>query len=216
MKVRHGRYGAFLGCLRYPECKGIINIPKKGETVISQENMPKCPAIECPGTLVARKSRYGKTFYSCSTFPECDVIVNTLEQIETKYASHPRTAYVKKAPKGKGKVTKETKTTKTTKVASKTVKKKAPAEKKKKERTSSMPPQPLSPVLAAIVGAQEMSRSEVTKKLWEYIKAHDLQDPANKRLIRPDENLGSVFGTNEPVDMFKMAGLLNPHFIKKI
>ena len=35
MKVRHGRYGAFLGCIRYPECKGIVNIPKKGETASS-------------------------------------------------------------------------------------------------------------------------------------------------------------------------------------
>ena len=43
MKVRHGRYGAFLGCTRYPECKGIVNIPKKGEVAISQEN---CPLVQ--------------------------------------------------------------------------------------------------------------------------------------------------------------------------
>lgn len=96
MKVRHGRFGAFLGCVNYPECKGIVNIPKKGEVVISQEDLPACPAIDCPGKMVARKSRFGKTFYSCSTFPECDVIVNDLEQLQVKYVSHPRTAYVKK------------------------------------------------------------------------------------------------------------------------
>ena len=82
MKVRHGRFGAFLGCTNYPECKGIVNIPKKGETVIAQEDMPPCPAIDCPGHMVARKSRFGKTFYSCSTFPECDVIVNDLGQLD--------------------------------------------------------------------------------------------------------------------------------------
>ena len=49
MKVRHGRFGAFLGCTNYPDCKGIVNIPKKGETIISQEDLPECPAIGCPG-----------------------------------------------------------------------------------------------------------------------------------------------------------------------
>lgn len=101
MKVRHGRFGAFLGCLNYPKCKGIVNIPKKGEVVIPTEDMPSCPAIGCPGQMVARKSRFGKTFYSCSTFPECDVIVNNLDQLEEKYVDHPRTAYVKKAKTGK-------------------------------------------------------------------------------------------------------------------
>ena len=57
--------------------------------------MPPCPAIDCPGHMVARKSRFGKIFYSCSTFPECDVIVNDLEQLETKYPNHPRTAFQK-------------------------------------------------------------------------------------------------------------------------
>ncbi len=49
MKLRHGRYGAFLGCTKYPECKGIVNIPKKGEVVIPIEDLPQCPAIDCTG-----------------------------------------------------------------------------------------------------------------------------------------------------------------------
>ncbi len=49
MKVRHGRFGAFLGCTNYPECKGIINIPKKGEVVVAQEDLPDCPAIGVQG-----------------------------------------------------------------------------------------------------------------------------------------------------------------------
>lgn len=102
MKVRHGRFGAFLGCTDYPECRGIVNIPKKGEEVINPEDMPACPAIGCPGVLVARRSRYGKRFFSCSTYPECDVIVNTLDQLETKYVDHPRTPYVKSAKPKRG------------------------------------------------------------------------------------------------------------------
>ncbi|MCB1114105.1 MAG: type I DNA topoisomerase [Chlamydiia bacterium] len=108
MKVRHGRYGAFLGCTNYPDCKGIINIPLKGETAISQEDLPACPAIDCPGQITARKSRFGKTFYSCSTYPDCDVIVNDIDELETKYPNHPRTPYVKKARKKKGTAKKTT------------------------------------------------------------------------------------------------------------
>lgn len=214
MKIRHGKYGPFLGCTKYPDCNGIVNIPKKGEQIISQQDLPSCPAIDCPGHLVARKSRFGKIFYSCSTFPDCDVIMNSIDQIETKYSSHPRTAYVKKIKKGTKSSGKEKKapvkaTKKTTKV------KKEGAVKEKKTKTSSMPAQQLSSELAKIVGASEMSRSEVTKKLWEYIKGNDLQDKTNKRLILPDAALASVFGTKDPVDMFKMAGLLSPHFLKK-
>lgn len=215
MKIRHGRFGAFLGCTNYPECKGIVNIPKKGESVISLEDMPKCPAIDCPGHMVPRKSRFGKTFYSCSTFPECDVIVNDLSQLESKYPNHTRNAYVKKAKKGKFGAAKKTatkapaKTAKKAKAA-KTTKEKPSTEKKKRNQPASR----LSPALSAIVGAEEMSRPEVVSKVWEYIKKHDLQDPANKRMIRPDDQLAKVFGTKEPVEMFKMAGLLNAHIEK--
>ena len=102
MTLRHGRYGPFLGCSAYPECKGIVNIPKKGEVFIPEEDMPQCPAIGCEGRLAARKSRFGKTFYSCSTFPECNVIVNDFDQLAEKYPNHPRTAYEKKVRKKAG------------------------------------------------------------------------------------------------------------------
>jgi DNA topoisomerase-1 len=246
MKLRHGKFGAFLGCTTYPECKGIVNIPKKGEVIISNENMPDCPAVGCTGKITARKSRYGKTFYSCSTFPECDVIGNSLEQLETKYVDHPRTAYVAKGkPKGKGaktsaktttktaaksKSTKKTAAEKTTDTEKKTavkktavkktaVKKSAAAKKAdgvdkpvKVKKASSMPAQVLSAELADVVGKPELSRSEVTKELWLYIKEHNLQDPANRRLIVPDAKLAKVFGNSEPLDMFKLAGVLNKHF----
>ena len=78
-----------------------------------------------------------------------------------------------------------------------------------------MPPYHLSDDLAAVVGTAELSRGEVTKKIWDYIKAHQLQDSANKRLICPDAALAKVFGTTEPVDMFKIAGLLGGHMKKE-
>ncbi len=242
MKVRHGKYGTFLGCSRYPDCKGLVNIPKRGEAIEDQKDMPACPAIDCPGHLVARKSRFGKTFYSCSTFPECNVIVNTLDQLESKYAHHTRTAYVKKPKKGakvsdkkatatKGKKTaaadkKATKTTKATKAtatketatkaskATKTAKTTVPKEPKEK-KARAMPIYKLTPLLSELVGAPELSRGDVTKKVWDYIKEHQLQDTTNKRLIKPDAALAKVFGTNETVDMFKIAGLLNPHINPK-
>ena len=220
MKVRHGRYGAFLGCTRYPECKGIINIPKKGEVAIPQESLPACPAIECPGHMVARKSRFGKTFYSCSTFPDCDVIVNQLDQLPTKYPDHPRTPFQKKDKKGKAKTSpKSAKTTAKSMKAPKGKKTKVKASKTTKvaktKATRTMPAYHLSPELTAVVGASELSRGEVTKKIWDYIKAHNLHDETNKRLIRPNDLLAKVFGSSEPVDMFKMAGLISVHIQSK-
>lgn len=197
MKLRHGRFGPFLGCTNYPDCKGIVNIPKKGEVVLSQEDLPSCPAIDCPGHMVMRKSRFGKTFFSCSTFPECDVIVNDLDTLNEKYLSHQRTPYVKKAKSTKFSKSKESKPTKE--------KKKAPA----KKRT--MPPLQLTDELGKIVGSTTMPRGEVLKSVWDYIRAHNLQDPKDKRKIIPDANLSKVFGTKEPVDMFKMTGILSKH-----
>lgn len=218
MKVRHGRFGAFLGCTRYPDCKGIINIPKLGESAIPLEDMPACPAIGCEGQIVARKSRFGKTFYSCSTYPDCDVIVNDLTQLETKYPDHPRAAYVKKEKKGRGKKAAESKAKATKEKASKTSKttKTAKATKTVKEKKASTKPavaSQLSPELALVVGSHEMPRMQVTKKIWEYIKEHNLQDPANKRMIVPDENLAKVFGSKEPLNMFQLAAVLNKHFL---
>lgn len=221
MKLRHGRFGPFLGCTNYPSCKGIVNIPKKGEAVVSAEDMPSCPAIDCPGHMVARKSRYGKTFYSCSTFPDCDVIVNDLTQLDSKYPEHPRTAYVKQPKKGRfGSKAKPTAKTSAkpkaapTKSASKT-KAKVKTSKASEKKTRTMPEAPLSKDLALIVGQESMSRGAVMKKVWEYIRAHGLQDANNKRLIHPDAQLAKVFGTKEAVDMFKMTALLSTHIGKK-
>jgi DNA topoisomerase-1 len=95
MKVRKSRFGHFLGCAKYPECKGIVNIPKKGEA--HDEDLPKCPAIGCLGQITKRRSRFGKTFYSCSSFPDCNVIVNDLSELSEKYKNYEKTPYEKPA-----------------------------------------------------------------------------------------------------------------------
>ena len=74
-----------------------------------------------------------------------------------------------------------------------------------------MKPMTLSEDLAAVVGKGPMSRGEVVKKLWEYIKKNDLQDPKNKRNINADENLKKVFGGKATVNMFEMTKLVSAH-----
>jgi chromatin remodeling complex protein RSC6 len=71
----------------------------------------------------------------------------------------------------------------------------------------------LSPELQEVVGAKSLTRPQVVKKLWVYIKAHKCQDTKNRRLIVPDKKLSEVIG-KKPVDMLKLAGLLSKH-IKK-
>ncbi len=68
----------------------------------------------------------------------------------------------------------------------------------------------LSPELQAVVGAKQLTRPEIVKKLWVYIKGHKCQDTKNRRLIVPDHKLSEVIG-KKPVDMLKLAGLLNKH-----
>ncbi len=74
-----------------------------------------------------------------------------------------------------------------------------------------MKPMTISADLAAVVGTGPMPRSEVVKKLWEYIKSNNLQDPANKRNINADANLKKVFGGQDTVNMFEMTKLVSAH-----
>ena len=67
-----------------------------------------------------------------------------------------------------------------------------------------------SPELAAVIGDTPMPRTEITKKLWEYIKAHNLQDPANRQRINADDKLKAVFGQPQ-VTMFEMTRLVSKH-----
>jgi chromatin remodeling complex protein RSC6 len=65
--------------------------------------------------------------------------------------------------------------------------------------------------LAAVVGERAMPRTEVTKKIWDYIKKNKLQDSANKRMINADDKLRPVFGGKRQVSMFEMTKLVNAH-----
>ena len=65
--------------------------------------------------------------------------------------------------------------------------------------------------LAKVVGSQPLPRTEATKKLWEYIKKNNLQDPANKRNINADATLQTVFGGKRTVNMFEMTKLVAKH-----
>ncbi len=131
MKLRFGKFGPFLGCVNYPECKGIVSIAKKEEAEEAQllESTP-CPAIGCTGHLVKRRSRFGKPFLSCSEFPDCDVIGNDRDTVLEKYHDHPKTAYQKKekAPRGGARKKKEEASV-AKKPVKKTATKKAPAKK---------------------------------------------------------------------------------------
>jgi chromatin remodeling complex protein RSC6 len=101
---------------------------------------------------------------------------------------------------------KTTKTTKSTK-STKTTKKK-PA---RKASAAFMKPVTPSAALAEVVGSKPIPRTEVTKRLWAYIKKNKLQDPKSKRMIRADAALKVVFGGKSTVDMFEMTKLVSKH-----
>jgi chromatin remodeling complex protein RSC6 len=66
-------------------------------------------------------------------------------------------------------------------------------------------------VLAAVIGSDPQPRTEITKKIWDYIKSNNLQDPANKRMIKADDKLKAIFGGKAEVSMFEMTKLVNGH-----
>jgi len=68
-----------------------------------------------------------------------------------------------------------------------------------------------SATLAAVVGDKPLPRTEVTKKVWDYIKSKDLQDAANRRMINADDKLKAVFGGKAQVSMFEMTKLISDH-----
>ena len=81
----------------------------------------------------------------------------------------------------------------------------------RKPNAAFMKPMTLSPTLAAVIGTAAIPRTEVTKKIWEYIKKHKLQDEANKRNINADDKLKAVFGGKKQVSMFEMTKLISGH-----
>ena len=96
------------------------------------------------------------------------------------------------------------------KVVKKAVKK-AAKKSARKPNAAFMRPVTPSDTLAPVVGAKPMPRTEVTKKLWAYIKKNGLQDATNKRQINADANLKAVFGGKSSVNMFAMTKLVSKH-----
>lgn len=101
------------------------------------------------------------------------------------------------------------------KVTKKKAKKKKVAKKKKKSKRkvnkAFMKALTISPVLGEVVGNKSIPRTEVVKKLWQYIKRNKLQDSKNKRNINADAKLKAVFGGKKTVNMFEMTKLVSKH-----
>jgi upstream activation factor subunit UAF30 len=87
------------------------------------------------------------------------------------------------------------------------------AQPKAKRQPSAAFMKPVQPdeKLAAVVGNQPLPRTDVTKKLWEYIREHNLQDPQNKTFIQADDKLKGVFEGKDRVSMFEMTKLVSKH-----
>lgn len=115
----------------------------------------------------------------------------------------------KKAAPEKAVAAKKATPAKTVATAKPPAKTAAPA-KKRTPNPAFMKALTLSPELSAVVGDKPLPRTEIVSKLWIYIKANDLQDKANKRMINADKKLLAVFGKPQ-VSMFEMAGLIGKH-----
>ena len=89
--------------------------------------------------------------------------------------------------------------------------KKAKSTTKRKPNPAFMKPMNPDMALAAVVGDKPQPRTQITKKIWDYIKARGLQDKVNRRMINADDNLKKVFGGKTQVSMFEMTKLVNKH-----
>ncbi|MFN2383196.1 MAG: SWIB/MDM2 domain-containing protein [Gemmatimonadota bacterium] len=85
------------------------------------------------------------------------------------------------------------------------------AKKKRTPNAAFMKPMSISPALGEVIGTKAMPRTEVTKKIWDYIKKNNLQDKKNRRMINADARLKPVFGGKAQVSMFEMTKLVSKH-----
>ncbi|HET9277130.1 MAG TPA: SWIB/MDM2 domain-containing protein [Flavitalea sp.] len=98
------------------------------------------------------------------------------------------------------------------KAVKKAAKKAAPKKKSaRKPNAAFMAPLNPSPVLAEVVGAKPLPRTEIVKKIWDYIKKNNLQDKKNRRMINADAKLKEVFGGKGQISMFELAKIVNNH-----
>jgi hypothetical protein len=148
-------------------------------------------------------------FLKLSTITKADIVMAKKKSVTKKKSVKRKAVVKKKAVTKKKAVVKKKAVTKKKAVVKKKAVKKAGA-----KRTSGLNSMTysLSPALQAIVGNKRLTRPQIVKGLWDYIKAKNCQDPKNKRMIVPDAHLEAVLG-KQPVDMLKMAGLLNKHIL---
>ncbi|MDB5777726.1 MAG: hypothetical protein JWP93_91 [Polaromonas sp.] len=134
----------------------------------------------------------------------------TATKAPAKKAAPEKTVAAKKAAPAKTAAAKKASPAKEAATAKPAAKKVAAPAKKRTPNPAFMKALTLSPELSAVVGDKPLPRTEIVSKLWVYIKANNLQDQANKRMINADKKLLAVFGKPQ-VSMFEMAGLIGKH-----
>jgi len=168
---------------------------------------PRCLRRRCPcsaGAVQSEKCGH-ETKKRLQGFIDIGILYTPNSFLERRFQPsalferNHRESIMAKAKKGKAK--------------KKVSKAKKPAKKKsaRKPNAAFMKPMTPSSTLAGVIGGSPMPRTEVTKKLWQYIKRNGLQDRTNKRMINADDKLKPVFGGRSQVSMFEMTKLVSNH-----
>jgi len=127
---------------------------------------------------------------------------------KTAKKAAPKKAVKKAAPKKAAKAAPKKAPQKAVKKAAK---KASPKKSARKPNAAFMAPLTVSPALAEVVGSKPIPRTEIIKKIWDYIKKNNLQDSKNKRMINADAKLKPVFGAKSQISMFELAKIVNNH-----
>lgn len=221
----------FLGCTTYPTCdytvdEAVQNLDK-GEYAEDFNWSQSCPS--CKAEMKLRIGKYGP-FLACSNYPTCTELVNIpkkgekpIEQIELiKCIAVGCDGEIRVKRSGRGHFYGCSNYPKCD-VAGNSVEEIFQKYGKTHKQTAYVKPKrkgknilyKLSPALIEVVKAEELTRPELTKALWVYIKKQDLQDPDNRRQIILDAKLKAAFGTKrKSIDMFEMATLMGPQLRK--
>ncbi|RDB31270.1 type I DNA topoisomerase [Candidatus Similichlamydia laticola] len=202
MILREGRFGLFLGCSDFPNCRGSVRIEEKIEGAENMDSVA-CPACGCSGQLVQKRSRFGSSFYGCNLYPQCDVIGKSMELILSKFADRPQTAVVQKE--------------KTSRKGKKTSSKKTKQKSTRTSKATKKEPLALEPRLAALLGPEPIfSSQELLKSFWGYVRSKNLQDPSDRRVILPgrDAELVVLLG-DAPLPMTRVLSALQSLILRK-
>jgi upstream activation factor subunit UAF30 len=117
----------------------------------------------------------------------------------------------KKAKKTAKKAAKKSAKKAAKKAPKKAAKKVAKKKSARKPNAAFMAPLTPSPQLAEVVGSKGLPRTEIIKKIWDYIKKKGLQDKKNRRMINADDKLKPIFGTKDQISMFELAKVVSKH-----